>query len=131
MARVTVLFVRSLGDVPASLKAVSDLTDLHQSRHPSEGTDEVEGIWVHPTLDHHLVAPPAADAPEPPLWVRESSGVSGLWSYAYLDGPLVRLAADAAERRVAIASSLTTHTSSLPDAVTRHEGHFLPWPQNS
>lgn len=67
----------------------------------SAAVDQVLGIRVGHELDADLSR--LADAG---MWVRESFGISGLWSLCWIDGALMREARNATQRRARLVGAL-------------------------
>jgi hypothetical protein len=136
MARITLLFVRRMDDVPSSVEAVAALLAFRRSHAASASLDEVAGIWVHSALGAGFPIWPPADH-DPGLAIRESCGLSGVWSYAWIDGRNIRQAANADERRSTIRRTLAAISTfvvppPLPsNGSSAEDGIFLTWPPES
>ena len=88
-----VVFVRSLAHVPNAIRAVNQLLSLRRSR-------EVLGIVVHEELDKGLPSPTYGDAcTGTSVSLRESVGVSGIWSLCWFDFTVPEELAQAEHRR--------------------------------
>ena len=88
-----VVFVRCLAHLPNAIRAVNQLLSLRRSR-------EVLGIVVHEELDKGLPSPTYGDAcTDTSVSLRESVGVSGIWSLCWFDFTVPEELAQAEQRR--------------------------------
>jgi len=90
------LFVRSLSDLPPVLPTVGSLLSRRRSS-GAEG-DAVMGIVVGAELDERLTEAAAGPA-DTDVRLRESVGLSGIWSLCWFETGLAQEGQDGAERR--------------------------------
>ena len=115
---VALLLIRSTTDIPFAVKAVNEFLACRRSGNGLE-QDEILAVCLKGDLDAGLpiwhlvdyepgrtpVRVPATGGTVPPgagVGIRESFSLSGIWTFCWVDGPLVRSAGNSAARREAI-----------------------------
>jgi hypothetical protein len=116
---VALLLVRSITDIPFAVRAVNEFLAYRRSGNGLEQDDEIlavclksdldAGLPIWHLIDHEFgrtpVRVPAASGIVPAgagLGIRESFSLSGVWTFCWVDGLLLRSARKADARRDAI-----------------------------